>query len=84
MRNTSMAQRVRRMILSGHSNQAIIEKLHVKPQVVYNIRYKLGKKKGLGALPLVATPQQVQVAEPQVPEPSVWHKVVRFFTSWRK
>ena len=74
-----MTQRVRRMINSGHSNKAIIEKLGVKPQMVYNIRYKMGKKKGLGALPVkVAAPEPV--AEVKV---SLLGRLRNFINSWR-
>jgi hypothetical protein len=76
MINAPVTHRVRRMILSGHSNKAIIEKLNVKPQVVYNIRYKLGKKKGLGALPVkVESPEPA----PQAVKPTLWERVVAFF-----
>jgi hypothetical protein len=46
----SMAQRVRNMIDRGYSNKTIIEKLGVKPQMVYNIRYIMNKERGLGAI----------------------------------
>lgn len=46
----SMSQRVREMIDRGHTNKAIIEKLGVKPQVVYNLRYQINKERGLGAI----------------------------------
>ena len=46
----SMSQRVREMIDRGYPNKAIIEKLGVKPQVVYNLRYQINKERGLGAI----------------------------------
>ena len=46
----SMSQRVREMIDRGHTNKAIIEKLGVKPQVVYTLRYQINKERGLGAI----------------------------------
>lgn len=46
----SMSAKMRRMIEQGHSNKAIIEKLGVKPQAVYNMRYQLNKARGLGAI----------------------------------
>lgn len=46
----SMAQRVRNMIDRGYSNKTIIEKLGVKPQMVYNTRYTMNKERGLGAI----------------------------------
>jgi len=47
---TSMSAKVRRMIDQGHNNKAIVEKLGVKPQAVYNMRYQLNKARGLGAI----------------------------------
>lgn len=44
------SERVRMMIEKGYTNKHIIERLHVKPQMVYNIRYQLNKKRGLGAI----------------------------------
>ena len=46
----SMSAKMRRMINQGHNNRAIIEKLGVKPQAVYNMRYQLNKARGLGAI----------------------------------
>jgi hypothetical protein len=46
----SVAGQVRRMIDQGHTNKAIIDKLGVKPQIVYNIRYQINKARGLGAI----------------------------------
>ena len=46
----SMASRVRKMIEQGSSNKEIIEKLKIKPQIVYNMRYQLNKERGLGAI----------------------------------
>jgi hypothetical protein len=46
----SMSQRVREMIDRGYPNKTIIEKLGVKPQVVYNLRYQINKERGLGAI----------------------------------
>jgi len=49
-RKLSTAEKVRRMIDQGHTNKAIIEKLGIKPQAVYNIRYQINKERGLGAI----------------------------------
>lgn len=46
----STAEKVRRMIDQGHNNKAIIEKLGIKPQIVYNMRYQINKARGLGAI----------------------------------
>lgn len=46
----SMSQRVREMIDRGHTNKTIIERLNVKPQVVYNMRYQINKARGLGSI----------------------------------
>lgn len=45
-----MSLRVREMIDRGHNNKTIIEKLGVKPQAVYNIRYQINRERGLGAI----------------------------------
>ena len=55
----STAEKVRRLIDQGHTNKAIIEKLGVKPQVVYNMRYQINKARGLGAIGK-ATPHPVE------------------------
>jgi len=57
-RKLSTAGKVRRMIDQGHTNKAIIEKLGIKPQAVYNIRYQINKARGLGA---IGTPTPVPV-----------------------
>ena len=49
-RKMSVSAKVRRMVDQGHTNKDIIEKLGVKPQAVYNIRYQINKARGLGAL----------------------------------
>jgi hypothetical protein len=58
-RKLSTAEKVRRMIDQGHTNKAIIEKLGIKPQAVYNIRYQINKARGLGA---IGTPAPTPVA----------------------
>ncbi len=77
MNNTSMTQRVQRMIAAGYTNQQIISKLQVKPQIVYNIRYKMGKKKGLGALPIKTTTPTPAPAGEKLP--TLWEKFVSLF-----
>ena len=57
-RKLSTAGKIRRMIDQGHTNKAIIEKLGIKPQAVYNIRYQINKARGLGA---IGTPTPVPV-----------------------
>lgn len=49
-RKLSVAEKVRRLIDQGHTNKAIVDKLNIKPQVVYNIRYQVNKARGLGAI----------------------------------
>ena len=49
-RKLSTAEKVRRLIDQGYTNKAIIEKLGIKPQAVYNIRYQINKARGLGAI----------------------------------
>jgi len=46
----SLSQKVKRMILAGHDNRFIINKLHCKPHVVYNMRYQVNKQQGIGGL----------------------------------
>jgi hypothetical protein len=50
----SVAEQVRRMIDQGHTNKSIIDKLGIKPQIVYNIRYQVNKARGLGAIGAIA------------------------------
>lgn len=47
---TSTAAKVRDMIHRGYNNKTIIDKLGVKPQIVYNTRYQMNKERGLGAI----------------------------------
>ena len=49
-RKLSVAEKVRRMIDQGYNNKAIVERLGVKPQIVYNMRYQLNRARGLGAI----------------------------------
>lgn len=46
----STNEQIRRLITAGYSNKHIIEKLEVKPQIVYNMRYQINKGRGLGAM----------------------------------
>lgn len=46
----SISQKVRRMVLAGHDNKFIIDKLKCKPHVVYNVRYQVNKQQGIGGL----------------------------------
>jgi len=65
-RKLSMSEKIRRMIDQGHANKAIIEKLGVKPQVVYNMRYQINKARGLGAISKTApTPTEGIGAPPE-------------------
>jgi hypothetical protein len=50
----SVAEQVRRMIDQGHTNKSIIDKLGIKPQIVYNARYQVNKARGLGAIGAIA------------------------------
>lgn len=49
-RKLSTSEKVRRLIDQGYTNKAIVEKLRIKPQAVYNIRYQINKARGLGAI----------------------------------
>ena len=49
-RKLSTSEKVRRLIDQGYTNKTIIERLNVKPQVVYNMRYQINKARGLGAI----------------------------------
>jgi hypothetical protein len=89
LQNTS--QRIRAMITQGYTNKDIVAQLHVKPQIVYNVRYDFNKGRGIGALPRTGTgipttvlalaPVPVPVPAPQ-PKPKLtfWQRIVRFFT----
>lgn len=46
----SLARKVRRMVEDGYTTKDIVAKLKIKPQVVYNVRYYINKKKGLASL----------------------------------
>ena len=46
----STNEQIRRLITAGYSNKHIIDKLEVKPQIVYNMRYQINKGRGLGAM----------------------------------
>lgn len=93
----SANERVRRLVTAGYSNKYIIEKLGVKPQIVYNMRYQINKGRGLGAISLpvedVETGINVSpstnisvVVEPEpmpLPKWRIWvNKVVEWF-KWR-
>ena len=45
-------EQIRRLIVAGYSNKHIIDKLKVKPQLVYNMRYQINKGRGLGSIGL--------------------------------
>ena len=49
-KDLSTTEKVRRMIDQGFTNKAIIERLGIRPQAVYNIRYQVNKARGLGAI----------------------------------
>ena len=53
----SMSGQIRKMIDRGCTNKTIIEKLGVKPQIVYNIRHKMNRDRGLGAIAPKAAPR---------------------------
>jgi hypothetical protein len=55
-RNHARAAKVRAMISQGYTTTDICEKLRVRPQAVYNIRWQMKRSLGLGALPLPAAP----------------------------
>lgn len=55
-KNLSTTAKVRRLIDQGHTNKAIIDKLGIKPQTVYNIRYQINKERGLGAIGTLPKP----------------------------
>lgn len=50
-RKNSKAARVRKLIAQGLNNQEIMAKVKCSPGTVYNERYRMNHKKGLGALP---------------------------------
>ena len=49
-RTRSRTAKIRRMIEEGHDTKTIVAKLRCKPQHVYNVRYKIKVKEGLGSL----------------------------------
>lgn len=76
-KSTSLTQKVRRMVLAGYDNKTIIQKLHCKPYVIYNVRYTLNKSQGLGGLvqtkpeanDVLITPVATPEAYPLPPSP---------------
>jgi hypothetical protein len=60
----TISARARTLVEQGFGNKAIIEKLQCKPQVVYNARYIVNQRKGLGALK-AATPLGTGIATPR-------------------
>ena len=60
----SMSQRVREMIDRGYPNKTIVEKLGVKPQIVYNMRYQINKERGLGAIGMAAPRPSAGIGAP--------------------
>ena len=85
----SRSQKIRELIERGFTTRYIVEKMNVKPQIVYNLRYELNKQRGLGALPRrkvragtgIAVPDVVTInlapAAPAAPpeKPSVFARV---------
>jgi hypothetical protein len=57
----STNEQVRRLIVAGYSNKHVVEKLGVKPQIVYNMRYQINKSRGLGAIPLPAEDEETGI-----------------------
>lgn len=49
-RKRSRADRIRQMLEQGATTREVVEKLRVKPQQVYSVRYHMNKSKGLGAI----------------------------------
>lgn len=75
----STSSQIRKMILKGHTNKSIIDKLGCKPQNVYNMRYQLSKKKGIGALPTKPVVKPVKVkAKVTRNKPLVFVKATQF------
>lgn len=63
----SKSQKVRNMLTKGHDVAYIAKTLSVKPQMVYNIRWRMNKKAGLGAI-ATNNPNTVIVTPPSTPE----------------
>ena len=92
----STNERVRRLIVAGYSNKHIVEKLEVKPQIVYNMRYQINKGRGLGAIPLPAGDEEtginvsratnistVVIPDPEPSQPvSKWRMWVNKVVGW--
>jgi hypothetical protein len=53
-KQTSATRRIHALLDMGFSTKAIITKMKCTPQAVYNARYQLNRKRGLGAI--VAAP----------------------------
>lgn len=59
----STAEKIRRMINQGYTNKEILQKLRTTPQAVYNMRYRVNKAQGLGALA-----KKAKTANPATPD----------------
>ena len=94
---TSKSQKVRNMLAKGHDVSYIARTLGVKPQMVYNIRWRMNKKAGLGAIVVPPTvPEQTVVDTQSTDSPAprkakiqerpfvnrVFARVVAFFRGW--
>ena len=47
---TKITQRIYALVGKGYTNKAIIKQLKCKPQTVYNVRYRINRELGLGAI----------------------------------
>jgi len=55
-KQTSATRRIHALLDMGFSTKAIILKMKCKPQTVYNARYQMNKKRGLGAINAAPVP----------------------------
>lgn len=60
----SASKKIRDMVEAGVATKTIVERLGVKPRTVYNVRYQLNRRKGLGALPVTTTAKPTATVTP--------------------
>ena len=60
----SRAGKVRKLLAEGKTPREIATQMKITPQAVYNIRYQMNKKGGLGALqPMITAPKNKRVSK---------------------
>ena len=65
----SRAGKIRKLLSEGKTPREIATQMKITPQIVYNIRYQMNKKGGIGALkPVINARKKAVVKEEPIPE----------------